>query len=292
MKCSPMFIDEDDLNKLASFTECYLGDIKESSCQFQDTTWKFLEAGHGEPVLLLHAIGCVKVYWKPLMQLLSKNYHVISPQVPGLSYNTAFPDGKPSRRKIIHWIDAFLDANNITATHIVGHGSGGGLAMYFAHSHPERVKTITWLTPPDLNKALAGKLEPWERAKKGFSSSEQAAKHKNSITHEPLYRSDVVNRGHNNSHAKAIHKDGLFQYFEKELQSLPLLMSKMRAIKQRALLVTGSQDPYNTQEWTSLLLKSLINSQHTELESCGHLCMLEQTKELANVCTDFLTASV
>ena len=108
--------------------------------------------------------------------------------------------------------------------------------MYFAHSHPERVKTITWLTPPDLNKALAGKLEPWERAKKGFSSSEQAAKHKNSITHEPLYRSDVVNRGHNNSHAKAIHKDGLFQYFEKELQSVPLLISKMRAIKQRALL--------------------------------------------------------
>lgn len=94
------------------------------------------------PVVLIHGIGRSLEDWQPTHDLLSRDHHVISLDLPGFGL---------TRRMKGHWglegfaraVVALLDALGETRpAHVMGNSLGGAVAMTLAAHHPDRVASL------------------------------------------------------------------------------------------------------------------------------------------------------
>jgi len=106
----------------------------------------YLEAGAGDPVIVLHGLGATNASMVPTLAALSSGYRVLAPDLPGFgesdkplaSYDPAFFAG---------WLTAFMDATGITRAHLIGNSMGGRIALETALVAPERVSKLALLAP-------------------------------------------------------------------------------------------------------------------------------------------------
>jgi pimeloyl-ACP methyl ester carboxylesterase len=101
----------------------------------------YLEAGQGEPLLLIHGWPQTSHCWHKMMPELARHFHVIAPDLRGfgLSEKNGFP---LSRKQLAADMVSLLDALGIEKAHVAGHDWGGMVAFKLALDFPERVKTL------------------------------------------------------------------------------------------------------------------------------------------------------
>ena len=66
----------------------------------------YLQAGSGEPVVLLHGFGETSHMWRPLIKALTKNHTVIAPDLRGYGSSAAPAEGytkRPWRATFMPW---------------------------------------------------------------------------------------------------------------------------------------------------------------------------------------------
>ncbi len=103
----------------------------------------YLEGGsrNGRALLLLAGgIGDACSDWLYVLPQLAENFHVFAPDLPGFSGSAALSE--MTIPKLIHWLQAFLDALGQTEAVIVGHSLGAILARLFAAQKPEYVPAL------------------------------------------------------------------------------------------------------------------------------------------------------
>jgi pimeloyl-ACP methyl ester carboxylesterase len=106
----------------------------------------YLEAGQGEPVILLHGLGSTNSGMLPTLDDLARNYRVIAPDIPGFgesskplrAYNAKFFAG---------WLVALMDELDIERAHLVGNSMGGRIAIEVALQAPHRVDRLALIAP-------------------------------------------------------------------------------------------------------------------------------------------------
>lgn len=118
-----------------------------------------LEAGTGDPLVMLHGLGGTKASFLPTVAALSDRYRTIAVDLPGFgdsgkplgaSYDPAFFSGS---------IIALLDELGLERVHLLGHSMGGRAALEVAFDHPDRIAGLILVTP-----SLAWLRErPWAR---------------------------------------------------------------------------------------------------------------------------------
>ena len=105
----------------------------------------YLEAGSGEPVVLVHGSGPgVTAYanWNLTIPVLAERYRVLAPDMVGFGY-TDRPDGIDYN--VQTWADqivGFLDALDIPRASLVGNSFGGAIALRLATQHHDRVNKL------------------------------------------------------------------------------------------------------------------------------------------------------
>lgn len=113
----------------------------------------YLEAGHGEPVVLLHGLGSTCSGMLPTLDNLSRDYRVIVPDIPGFGESS-----KPIRPYhagfFARWLVALLDELGINRAHLIGNSMGGRIAIEAALRSPERVDRVALLAPAVAMKKL------------------------------------------------------------------------------------------------------------------------------------------
>ena len=72
----------------------------------------YLSAGTGEPLVLLHGAGGGAVLWGPIIDLLSKHFHIIAPDVVGYGESDK-PDAPYDKKFFSTWLCKFCDSLNI-----------------------------------------------------------------------------------------------------------------------------------------------------------------------------------
>jgi pimeloyl-ACP methyl ester carboxylesterase len=106
----------------------------------------YLEAGSGEPIVLLHGLGATNASLLPPVWDLARDHHVIAPDLPGHG-----DTGKPVRayhsRFYARWLVALLDDLGVERAHLVGNSMGGRVALEVAMRAPERVGRMVLLAP-------------------------------------------------------------------------------------------------------------------------------------------------
>jgi pimeloyl-ACP methyl ester carboxylesterase len=109
----------------------------------------YRRAGSGEPVLFLHGAGSTRM-WLPFYERLSQSVDLIAPEHPGFG-DTAFPDWLDGFDDLVLHYRDFLELLSLEQVHLVGFSLGGWIASELAIFYPERLKSLTLITPAGLH---------------------------------------------------------------------------------------------------------------------------------------------
>ena len=106
----------------------------------------YIEAGEGQPVVLLHGLGATNSSMLTTFLELSRDHRVIAPDLPGFG-DSAKPIRSYDPSFYADWLLAFLDRVGIEQAHLIGNSMGGRVAVEVALAAPERVGKIALLAP-------------------------------------------------------------------------------------------------------------------------------------------------
>jgi pimeloyl-ACP methyl ester carboxylesterase len=114
-------------------------------------TLRYLKAGAGAPLVLLHTIRTQLDYFRAVIPRLAEHYTVYAVDLPGHGHSsidkTAAYDEPYFREAMIAFIER-LDLHDVT---LVGESIGGVLAMTVAGALPDRVKAVVASNPYDYD---------------------------------------------------------------------------------------------------------------------------------------------
>jgi pimeloyl-ACP methyl ester carboxylesterase len=120
---------------------------------------RYLESGHGQPVILLHGVAVAGGAddWRPALEQLGDSYRFLAPDLlnfpPGASFAKA--DAFPY---LTDFIREFQDALGLKSSHIVGATMGGWIAGLFGYESPERVGKLVMTGNPGFHGAANARL--------------------------------------------------------------------------------------------------------------------------------------
>ena len=110
---------------------------------------RVVEAGEGEPLILLHGIGGhVEAYTRNIKSL-SKHFRVIAMDMLGHGYSGK-PDFPYTIKDYSDHLLAVIKALSLGEVHLSGESLGGWVSAWFAAHHPEYVKTLLLNTPGNI----------------------------------------------------------------------------------------------------------------------------------------------
>ena len=101
----------------------------------------YLEAGQGDPVILLHGYAETSHMWRPLIKELARTHRVIAPDMRGAG-SSAAPDDGYAKADLARDIHALAEVLQLGPVQIVGHDIGLMVAYAYAAQYPASVKRI------------------------------------------------------------------------------------------------------------------------------------------------------
>jgi pimeloyl-ACP methyl ester carboxylesterase len=108
-----------------------------------------LEAGHGDPIVILHGGDGEAVNWAPLMTPLQKRLHIFAADRPGFGLSDAFDYRKVDLRShAASFVASLLDALDLESAVLMGGSMGGFFSLAAALAYPERVKKLILMGMP------------------------------------------------------------------------------------------------------------------------------------------------
>ncbi len=105
----------------------------------------YVDAGEGEPVVLIHGVGLRLEAWAPQIESLAATHRVIAVDLPG--HGASFPIGHGSGlAAFVDWFVAALDDLGLDSVNVAGHSMGALIAGGCAVTTPERVRRVALLS--------------------------------------------------------------------------------------------------------------------------------------------------
>jgi pimeloyl-ACP methyl ester carboxylesterase len=118
---------------------------------------RYVRAGAGPPVVLIHGLGSSIYTWKDTLPALARDHDVVALDLPGFGGSEMPPDLSGAIYPRI--VMGLLDRLGVTRASVVGHSLGGAVAVLVAGSQPERVDRLVLLDAAGFHLAPADR--PW-----------------------------------------------------------------------------------------------------------------------------------
>jgi poly(3-hydroxyalkanoate) depolymerase len=247
--------------------------------------------GEGRPLLLAMGIGASLDLWGPLEdELAPRGYQLISFDLPGIGGS---PSAFPPRRMagMARIAVGVLDELGVARADLLGVSFGGILAQEIARQTPSRIGNLVLVaTGPGLGgvpgrpKALRHMLTT-----KRYTSPEYAAR----IAGE-LYggRARTNPARHASMPARFMRPPSLYGYLSQVYAvagwtSIPWL----RRLDTRTLVIAGDDDPIIPLANGRIMAALLPEARLHVVEGGGHLVLLDQTAEMADLIDAFLSGT-
>jgi pimeloyl-ACP methyl ester carboxylesterase len=115
---------------------------------------RYLEAGQGPALALIHGITSSADTWKPAMAGLCRDHTVIAPDLLGHGAS-AKPRGDYSLGAYASGVRDLLAVLGHDRVTVVGHSLGGGVALQFAYQFPERTERLALVSSGGLGREVS-----------------------------------------------------------------------------------------------------------------------------------------
>jgi len=147
------------------------GDLQDTQLLISGQRIRVWTGGTGTALLLLHAAwGDALMSWAPVMNVLSRDFLVIAPDLPGFGRSGALR--RSTLAAFASFLRELLDALKIGLAVVVGNSFGASVAIDFASSFPGRTRRLVLVNggympaaPPLLKRVITlPVIEPMFRA--------------------------------------------------------------------------------------------------------------------------------
>ena len=102
----------------------------------------YVEDGSGDPVVLVHGLGGTGTdIWKKQIAGLARDHRVIAYDVRGTGRTDVTP-GPYTIELLADDLDELVQELGLERVAVVGHSMGGGIALQYAATRPERVRAV------------------------------------------------------------------------------------------------------------------------------------------------------
>ncbi|MDT0345078.1 alpha/beta fold hydrolase [Streptomyces litchfieldiae] len=121
----------------------------------REGTLRYLKAGTGAPLVLLHTVRTQAEHFRFLIPLISDRYTVHALDLPGMGYSEIVPGApydEPAMRAGVERLLTELDLHDVT---LVGESMGAVLALTAAADLPERVRRVVAVNTYDFRGGIA-----------------------------------------------------------------------------------------------------------------------------------------
>ena len=112
---------------------------------------RYLVAGEGAPLVLLHALGESALDWRWVLPALARTHRVYAVDLPGFGYSGE-PSAEYSSAFFARFVGAYLDALGLERAALVGNSLGGLVALRLALSEPARVSALSLVASAGLGR--------------------------------------------------------------------------------------------------------------------------------------------
>ena len=104
----------------------------------------YVDAGEGEPVVLIHGVGLRLEAWAPQIESLAATHRVIAVDLPGHGASSPIGNGS-GLAAFVDWLTTTLDDLSLDSVNVAGHSMGALIAGGCAVTAPERVRRVALL---------------------------------------------------------------------------------------------------------------------------------------------------
>ena len=255
----------------------------------------YMEAGEGDPVVMIHGLGGTKASFLPtVVGLASAGYHAIAIDQPGFGdshkpLGAAYDAPYMARAAV-----AFLDARGIDSAHFIGNSLGGRVTLELGLAHPDRTRklallacSLAWKRRPAWARYLTllrpelGLIQPAPRplvegiVRRSIPSGTSGWA---AAGIDEFVRSYCTPRGRAAFYAAARH---IF------LERSEEFWERLATLDRDALFVWGRNDGIVPLSFARYVRAALPAAKHTELD-CGHVPQIERPAETEAVLRRFL----
>ena len=248
----------------------------------------YISAGQGLPVVCLHGAGAGAVTWYPSIGSISKNFHVIAPDIVGYGESDK-PDASYDRNYFSGWLKDFLSALNISKAHVVALSQGGAIALQFVLDNPDMVDKLVLVDSGALGAqpsfaSFFGML--WLNS---FPSSLANRFYSRYI----LFNPDNRDPNHARYSVQVIRSKGGKNAFRQGKGAAVSKISDdfLRQIKNESLILWGEDDQLFSIEHGEAAAKVMPNAKLHRISNAGHLPLMDQPDIFNKAILDFLGAS-
>jgi pimeloyl-ACP methyl ester carboxylesterase len=256
---------------------------------------RYLEAGSGEPVIMLHGSGpgvSGLANWQHNIGALSQRFHLLAPDIVGFGATERPDDIIYSLRTWTDHVWAFLDAHDIEKTAIVGNSLGGRIALQMATDRPERITKMVLMGAPGVGMTLTDGLA----ALRAYQPSHDAMRDllRNYFAVDPAMITDeLVAIRYQASIADGTYEAYRAMFFDPRHtgSELGITENEVRAIATPTLLVHGREDKVVPMQVAVTMLGLLPNADLHVFSACGHWTQIERADEFSALVTDYLARS-
>jgi pimeloyl-ACP methyl ester carboxylesterase len=252
-----------------------------------------IEAGSGQPLLLVHGGNGVGAHWIPLMERLV-GWRMIVPDRPGCGLTDGFLyDGVDMRAHGAAFLEGVLDALEVESASIIGNSMGGYFALCFALAHPDRVRKLVLAGGPAGSGRAASPVPPLPEAIEArVSSSRQPGRPGHAgVVADPsripddlleLFDARLTLPGGEESWRSIVRNAhpnrGTFD-----------LHAELEGLRTPTLLIWGEQDRVDPPIPAAIAIADhLPNARLVLIPGAGHMPWFDKPDECATLITEFL----
>ncbi|PKP86321.1 MAG: alpha/beta hydrolase [Alphaproteobacteria bacterium HGW-Alphaproteobacteria-17] len=256
--------------------------------------WPYLEGGDpAKPLLLLvHGFAGDKDNWSMIAPYLTRDYHVIAPDLPGFGENERNPDLAYDLGAQTARLKQFADTLGLARPHIGGNSMGGWIALRYAIDYPQALASLILLNNAGVNGANESDLQK-QAADETYNplvlaGLEDADRLVSMVVHKPPY---IPARLKPVLYADALkyrdQLDTIFWVIATEGRDHPL-NGRLGEVKAPTLIIWGRHDRLLDVSCVAVLEAGIAGSTSHIFEHVGHVPMIEDPKATAAVIKDFL----
>lgn len=244
----------------------------------------YLEQGSGEPLVLIHGVGMQAHAWYPQIDDLSRDFRVISVDMPGHGQSTALEAGAPLQQ-FVAWAIAFIEALEAGPVNLAGHSMGSLIAAGVAVTRPDLVKRVAVLNgvyrrTPQAREAVlqraaelrGGTIDVQTPLKRWFNAEEaqQVAAHKVE------------------SWLKSVDLAGYATAYTAFAKGDELYADGWNTIACPALVLTGSDDPNSTPEMAHQMASAAHHGRAVVIDDERHMVNLTAPEAVNHALREWL----
>jgi len=242
----------------------------------EDDGFKYIEAGKGETLVLLHGLMGELSNWEPVIDHFKDRYHIVVPILPIYE----LPILTLGVRSLSKYIHKFIKYKKLSQVVLIGNSLGGHVGLVFTIAHQENVKALVLTGSSGLYENAFGgsfpRRESYEyiREKVAYTFYDPATATKELV--DEVYK--TVNERSRVIRILALAKSAIRHNMSKDLSRITIPVS----------LIWGKQDKVTPPEVAEEFHQLLPNSELNWVDKCGHAPMMERPEIFNEYLNTFL----